>query len=63
MSYDPNLTKFATDLIREHYEPSEEDGFFNVCREIAKYFDKIGDSELASFVRAQIGDEAYWVPQ
>ena len=57
------LTKLAAELIREHYEPSSEDGFKNVCRKIAKHYEENGDFHLASFIRAQIGDEPSWVPQ
>ena len=57
------LTKFAVSLIREHYEPSSENGFIEICRKVAEYFDQIGKYELASFVRAQIGDERSFVPQ
>ena len=35
------LSKFAINLIRSHYEPNTENKFIDECRKVAEYFDKI----------------------
>lgn len=51
----------AVSLVRAHYDRDERH-FHEVSAELAKYFDQTGRSDLASFVRAQTGDEPSWVP-
>lgn len=51
-----DMTRFAINLVRFHYE-SDENSFKEECRRIADYFDKNGDGQLASYVRVLIGDE------
>ena len=55
------LGKCAATLICAHYEKDDET-FVNECRELAKRLDEMGESQVASFIRAQIGDEPSWVP-
>ncbi len=51
----------AVSLIRAHYDHYER-SFHEVADRIAKRLDEIGMGDLASFVRAQTGDEPSWVP-
>ncbi len=51
----------AVSLIRAHYDRHER-SFHEVADRIAKRLDEIGMGDLASFVRAQTGDEPSWVP-
>lgn len=48
-------------LVRAHYG-KDENAFLAESRSLAEHYDSVGDEELASFVRAQIGDEPSWVP-
>ena len=66
------LTKFAISLIRAHYEPDmmdtpdskeKKDAFLETSREVAAYFEQIGESQLSSYVKVLIGDDKnVWVP-
>lgn len=57
------LSKFAVNLIRAHYGTNIDDDFKEECRNVADYFDKNGDYQLASYIRVLIGDERdVWVP-
>lgn len=51
----------AVSLIRAHYDRHER-SFHEVADRIAKRLEEIGMGDLASFVRAQTGDEPSWVP-
>ncbi len=51
----------AVSLIRAHYDHHER-SFHEVADRIAKRLEEIGMGDLASFVRAQTGDEPSWVP-
>ena len=48
-------------LVRAHYD-RDEARFHEVSEGLAKFFDQTGRGDLASFVRAQTGDEPSWVP-
>ena len=62
MGESDKLVKFAIELIRAHCTDDQKT-FDEICREIAKYFDETGNSQLASFIRAQMNEEPVWVPQ
>jgi len=55
------LARSALSLIRAHYERNEK-LFLEKSRELASHLDDSGKAELASFIRAQTGDEPSWVP-
>ena len=62
---DENLGKLvlrkALSLVRAHFE-GDEDVFLEKSRELAARLDEEGRGDLASFIRAQTGDEPSWVP-
>lgn len=49
-------------LIKYHSEKNEE-GFRNEAYEIANYFDKIGDFQLAQYIMTLLSDANTFVPQ
>lgn len=55
------LGRSALSLVRAHYE-GDSAAFLKECRELAKRLDEMGKDELASFIRAQCGDEPSLVP-
>lgn len=58
-----DLIKFIMDLIRAHYEPSNCNEFDCISREIARYFDKNGRGQLASYIQILNGaDKNVWIP-
>ena len=57
------LGKFAVSLIREHFDPSSENAFLELSREVSKYFRQIGKEQVAVYIDCLNGDEKnVWVP-
>ncbi len=54
--------KDIVDLIKAHYSQNENE-FMTITNRIADEFEKMGDSELASYVTAQISKTDTFVPQ
>ena len=57
-----NFESLVLSLIRSHYETDLDFDFKSVCREVAEYFDRQENSQLAAYVRSMIGDEPSWIP-
>jgi len=56
-----DVLRTALSLVRAHFDGAD-DVFLEKSRELAARLDEDGRGDLASFVRAQTGDEPSWVP-
>ena len=60
-AFGKDVLRTALSLVRAHFDGAE-DVFLEKSRELAARLDEEGRGDLASFVRAQTGDEPSWVP-
>ena len=60
-AFGKDVLRTALSLVRAHFDGAEG-VFLEKSRELAARLDKEGRGDLASFVRAQTGDEPSWVP-
>lgn len=60
-AFGKDVLRTALSLVRAHFEGAD-DVFLEKSRELAAMLDESGRGALASFVRAQTGDEPSWVP-
>ena len=60
-AFGKDVLRTALSLVRAHFDGAD-DVFLEKSRELAARLDKEGRGDLASFVRAQTGDEPSWVP-
>ena len=60
-AFGKDVLRTALSLVRAHFNGAD-DVFLEKSRELAARLDKEGRGDLASFVRAQTGDEPSWVP-
>ena len=60
-AFGKDVLRTALSLVRAHFDGAD-DVFLEKSRELAARLDKEGRCDLASFVRAQTGDEPSWVP-
>lgn len=60
-AFGKDVLRTALSLVRAHFDGAD-DVFLATSRELAARLDEEGRGDLASFVRAQTGDEPSWVP-
>ena len=60
-AFGKDVLSTALSLVRAHFDGAE-DVFLEKSRELAARLDESGKGDLASFVRAQTGDDPSWVP-
>lgn len=60
-AFGKDVMRTALSLVRAHFDGAD-DVFLEKSREFAARLDNEGRGDLASFVRAQTGDEPSWVP-
>ncbi len=60
-AFGKDVLRTALSLVRAHFDGAD-DVFLEKSRELAARLDEEGRGDLASFVRAQTGDDPSWVP-
>lgn len=60
-AFGKDVLRTALSLVRAHFDGADN-VFLEKSRELAARLDKEGRGDLASFVRAQTGDDPSWVP-
>ena len=60
-AFGKDVLRTSLSLVRAHFDGAD-DAFLEKSRELAARLDKEGRGDLASFIRAQTGDEPSWVP-